>query len=370
MPDLFTAIESAAKAAQKALIPTDASTTFLNPDQIEALKNARIPQNPFSSSLYDSEDLRFPLNLGSNDINYYVCFFINETKWRKLNTGENNIDDKTRPVQMDTSGLFQPVMWNIEEGGAPKMFVDSTMNDNLRNSGSSAPQLNRFTIRLDKLIALYMPPEIIAKYIQDWSSEELRLSGDIVQGLLTEGGFHNQLGVIGQATFHSLITDVLKGVDTWLNYKGANNWATASVTSRLAFNPHLEVIYKGPNFRKFRFSFKFIPDSEKEADVVRNIIKNFKYYAAPSINTSLVGRFWIYPAEFDIVFYARGEENNFINKISTCVLTNIEVNYTPSGQFVPFRYSSNLKGATTVTILNMEFTEVELMTRQRIKQGY
>ena len=66
----------------------------------------------------------------------------------------------------------------------------------------------------------------------------------------------------------------------------------------------------------------------------------------------------------------RGEENEWLNKISTCVLVNMDVNYTPN-QYQTFRPHKNRKGAPPTEIdMKLDFMETEIITKRKINQGF
>ena len=57
-------------------------------------------------------------------------------------------------------------------------------------------------------------------------------------------------------------------------------------------------------------------------------------------------------------------ENDYYNKIGTCVLQNCEVNYTPTG------VKSFEDGGPTQTTMSLTFKETELLTKDRIAEGF
>ena len=59
----------------------------------------------------------------------------------------------------------------------------------------------------------------------------------------------------------------------------------------------------------------------------------------------------------------RGNENKHLNKISTCVLTKLDVNYGSD------RYVSYDDGAPQTTKISMGFTEMEIITRDKIENA-
>ena len=57
------------------------------------------------------------------------------------------------------------------------------------------------------------------------------------------------------------------------------------------------------------------------------------------------------------------KENSFYNKIATCVLTNVDVNYTPNGEVQSFG-----DGAPTQIAMSLSFKETEMMTKQHVER--
>ena len=75
------------------------------------------------------------------------------------------------------------------------------------------------------------------------------------------------------------------------------------------------------------------------------------------------------PSEFDIHYMyqaadGKASENDYYNKISTCVLSDCKVNYTPNG------VSSFEDGSPTAIKMDLTFEETEMMTKGRIDEGY
>jgi hypothetical protein len=125
-----------------------------------------------------------------------------------------------------------------------------------------------------------------------------------------------------------------------------------------ALNPQIEMVYKRTQNRSFVFDFRMQPRSSKESGNIKKIIKEFKRYAAPSL-TDEGGAYFNIPGQFDIEFMFKNEENKFIGKISTCVLENIDVNYSVAGAFATFD-----DGAPVDINLQLRFKEVDTLTRE------
>ena len=58
-------------------------------------------------------------------------------------------------------------------------------------------------------------------------------------------------------------------------------------------------------------------------------------------------------------------ENDYYNKISTCVCTNVTVDYTPDS-----KVSSFADGAPTKITMGLTFKETETLTKDKINEGY
>jgi hypothetical protein len=73
---------------------------------------------------------------------------------------------------------------------------------------------------------------------------------------------------------------------------------------------------------------------------------------------------YVYPSEFDIEYFFAGKENSSLNKISSCVLKEMTVNYSPNGTFTTFP-----DGTPTQINMTLQFVELETLTKERIEAG-
>ena len=60
----------------------------------------------------------------------------------------------------------------------------------------------------------------------------------------------------------------------------------------------------------------------------------------------------------------QAKENDFYNKIATCVLTGCSVDYTPNG------VKSFSDGAPTQINMTLSFSETKMLTKQKISDGF
>lgn len=307
------------------------------------------PLGPLNDNQYTYSNFIYPMDLGAPNAgkDHYMVFHINESA---------NTQFSTRSVN----------------GAAPT--DDAIINNNVAADArqNTFSQNQRPINRVATTIVLYMPQDIQAHYAADWSQTELGVASEVMA--LLKGTSTDWTNV-----FKSAGASIVKNVGEKVNsFTGTNVKDAASLAQRMVINNHQEVIFNGITFRTFNFNFRFTPESEDEAVNVDNIIRAFKFYSAPEILQGMAGRFWIYPGEFDIQYYANGKENLFLNKISTCAMTSMSVNYTPIGHWSAFRpYSGpgssdgTLQGSPSVcTDMQLSFIELELMTKKRVLEGY
>jgi hypothetical protein len=135
-----------------------------------------------------------------------------------------------------------------------------------------------------------------------------------------------------------------------------------------AVNPQMQVLFQSVDFRTFSFDFTFTPYSAEEALAIEKIIYEFKYASAPEINRNGVfgtqGMFFKVPDMFDIQFFYDGRENRKVHRITRCVLQNISVDYAPIG------WATYDGGEPVQTKLSLQFKEIEIVDKTRIKDGY
>ena len=73
---------------------------------------------------------------------------------------------------------------------------------------------------------------------------------------------------------------------------------------------------------------------------------------------------YVYPSEFDIAYFANGKENPNLHRHTSCVLTSMNINYTPNGMYTTFD-----NGMPTQINMSLEFRELALLTKDKVKNG-
>ena len=126
-----------------------------------------------------------------------------------------------------------------------------------------------------------------------------------------------------------------------------------------AINPNLELLFNGPQLRNFVFSFQFAPQEEKEAEVVRKIMRFFKQGMLPSFANESEGSsiFLSSPNIFRLTYRTGLKRIKSLNMFKMCALTACEIDYTPEGVWAAYADSS--AGSQPISS-NMALTFTEL----------
>ena len=365
---------------------------------------------------YERNTYRYPSDLGSSDKAHYMVININEqrlTSFSGEGTGDtpqaikNNINNGSfaagTSYQLANLGNIinqasnavgnSPLASSV--GGTVKQVLDSASGinqsiktgvdiirggaDGFSGLGKQVTQrLQTGSIRAEKRItdtvALYMPDTLAFTEAQTF--DELRPGGTLAAGVLSAG--------------KSAIDSILQGQDAGAIAKEVVGQVSPFILSGLAKqaggifqvafsqafgvvqNPMLELIYSSPSLRTFRFDFQFYPRDEKEAKEVQDIIQRLRFHQAPEVaQGGTNGFFLVPPSEFDISFYYNGRINPNIPKISTCVLTSMDVDYAPGG-FSSYEIPGEnaTVGGTGMPVsirLSLQFKETEIMTKSSIR---
>lgn len=311
--------------------------------------------------------LRYPITLGDNDDgqNNYVLFNINVQ-------GASKYNEDPSPQGSVSQGLASG---SIDATGVTLVSQQETAGAGPRRSNN--PSFQSGTRRIDTAIAIYMPGGFSVADASEWSSVELGTAGRLASsiGYLSSGnlsGITDRVGrlIRADAVGRGAARATAKAADEVLS----TNFSDAtSIYFRRLVNPQLEVAFKGKSNRTFQFQFKFTPTSEEEARMVLQIIKQFRYHAAPEFD-GVNNYELIYPSEFDIAFYRVPEaddntgvavRNEALPRLETCALTEITTNYSPFENFVTFE-----DGIPAEIDLSLTFTELSIIDKKRIKDGY
>jgi len=355
---------------------------------------------------YDYNSLRYPLDIGSADKGHYMVIHINTQTKTQFNPSGYSSENPTVIQNMlelqklrgvtNIGGYYQKLAQavgvtapstsnitgtqvastiknavnNISTGQNPQPN-QTTDNELLQSIGDISDNLtnSRFLRNIRRTtdsVVLYMPDTLNFEYRQNF--DELRLSNGLVAAAAGIGSSYDAYKNTGNGWAAGVAAMPFIASYT---LSGFNNFGRALTTAGLGLveNPMLELIYSQPTFRNFQFDFMFYPRDEKEALEVQKIIQKLKFHQAPEIKDSSYGYFLIPPSEFDIKFYYNGHINDNIDKISTCVLENVIVNYSPAGftAYESYGESKPSLGRTGMPVaiqMTLMFKETQILTKE------
>jgi hypothetical protein len=215
---------------------------------------------------------------------------------------------------------------------------------------------NNTHVFISDTIVLYTPPNVKTNYAVTYDTPETGGAGAVFGGQGLIEAFKSFAG-----------RDAILGSLGAL--PGAGDPASAlSKRGGEARNPNLEVVFKSVPFRKFDYTFEFAPKNKKEVDSVDKIIKLLRYHMQPELQGGS-SSFFTVPSEFQLTYMYIDRRNLYIPKISRCVLENLELDQSPENVFTTFQ-SDEIGAFPTLTKMTLSFTETEIMTKQKIADGF
>ena len=365
--------------------------------------NIGLTQTPISS--LDGNPLRFgtyqfPKDVFDNQqLGHYMVFYVNQQDSQKYDYR----DSVSNAATAFTEKTFSKALSGITGGGGytglrsdrnrlqvknnqvqgTSYRLNRANNEEIlstsdRNTSSmqGLQRTRKTTTRISDSIALYLPGQV--------TDNTSALYEDLSMGI---GGLGvNALGAAASSflneDFEKFGKDFTSGVGSVAGEAGRRFLVAAGEgltgaeglvqgVNKLfgqADNPFVEVFFTNMNLRKFTYNFVFAPRNEDETNEIQQIIQLFRFHMVPELQGTN-GRYITLPSTFDIHYMYKANngnsyENDYYTRLSTCVLQDCSVNYTPTG------VKSFGDGAPTQITMNLTFSETEALTKEKVKQGY
>ena len=231
------------------------------------------------------------------------------------------------------------------------------------------------TRRIQESVAIYLPPNVEDTTNAAYNDMRTGLAGflaargeQIASTQDAERIAKELLGSAGGVLSGAALRAVSEVAEMALGAEGTTQLVNKAFGQ--ADNPYMEVLFDAMQLRTFTYNFIFAPKNEKETEEVQKIIQIFRFHMAPELRGGQ-SRFLGLPSQFDIhyMYLPMGQtneatENLYYNRIATCVLQNCVTNYTPDG------VKSFEDGAPTKITMQLTFKETELLTKEKINQGF
>jgi len=326
--------------------------------------------------------LSYPLD---NEVNFqnghYMLFYVNvqdKTKY-EYTQGDTREIQETRLKGANDNEIRYNKLANARKGlytGDQASGADqgSTLR---KKSGETSDDLGvsslfNDTRRISDSVSLYLPPNVEDNTTAAYNDSRTGLVGFLAASGVGAGGKDRQ-------AMATAIGDTIKGLGMDITAKAVGaigdvfgSEGTEQLIKKAfggnADNPYMEVLFDAMQLRTFTYNFQFSPRNERESLEVQKIIQLFRFHMAPELRPK-VNRYLGLPSQFDIHYmFLSGagvsSENNFYNRIATCVLQDCKINYTPTG------VKSFEDGGPVQTTMQLTFKETELLTKEKIAQGF
>lgn len=290
------------------------------------------PLGALFGNKFGINSLQYPRNLGSATRGHVIQFSINEIE----------------PITYEEAKKFVTVT-----GGADLKERINSIKDFFSKDAQKTLNFKPKKKRKVATISLYIPDTFNFQYNAGYGN--LTLQQVTNELATTAAAATNNVPILGTLT---------KATTLGLSIAQSNAAKLALSTQGLAINPQQQLLFDGIDFRTYQLSFTFTPYSRQEAETVKEIIKLFRFHAAPQITTAAAGMFFVPPSTFDLDFLFNGQRNNNVSRVAESVIENIDVNYAPNG------WAAHDDGAPVQTTLTMNFKEIELIDKDKIKEGY
>jgi len=363
--------------------------------------NNSSPTAGIDNNKHRTKNFSFPLDTEApagdfGNHGHYIMFYINQQQDAKLSFSDPEKKDSSGSIasiksqqkipsyikKLQKDGSYTKVKNSSGLSQGAISFVDDSAYEKpipkiVRTKGSTVTVNRKPTTRLDTAIAMYMPQQVQVVYGAKYTDTEIGAGAAIgmnaVSDFMNNMGFMNVAERQGSQIQGEAIEEAkrlgLKGVDMigpgMKGLEQAFDMRRASIKA-----PRMELAFEGVGKRQFQYTFKMMPKNEAESNEIRNIIFAFKSNMLPEFKDgNRAGRRLIVPNTFDIQYMYNGAENTFLHKISTCVCTNVTVAY--GGDRYKTFDGIDGDGAPPVdTSITLNFQELEMMSRERIYEGY
>ena len=336
----------------------------------------------------------YPLDVQNNFQNgHYMLFYVNvqnKTKYKYKSQAGKDVGDYTQYTTYDQRSQVTTVhetkganaaevayqkgraMKSGKQIGESRFIESGELTKDAKKGVTSAFNDTR---RIQESVAIYLPPNVEDTTNAAYNDMRTGLAGflaargeQIASTQDAERIAKELIGSAGGVLSGAALRAVSEVAEMALGAEGTTQLVNKAFGQ--ADNPYMEVLFDAMQLRTFTYNFIFAPKNEKETEEVQKIIQIFRFHMAPELRGGQ-SRFLGLPSQFDIhyMYLPMGQtneakENLYYNRIATCVLQNCVTNYTPDG------VKSFEDGAPTKITMTLTFKETELLTKDKINQGF
>jgi len=355
-------------------------------------------------SVLDNDPLKFgtyqyPQDVFENgQLGHYMVFYVNVQDQKKYaypkNAKEVNNIQKEVVVGVDKFGRDIKTLKGLTQKEKQKYLNKINAITGVNRSSKASGALNlaggqrnrnslvglgryrNTTTRITDSVALYLPANVQDSTQANYQDAATGILGQKLNQFLIAGkqwrneDFTALAGTVSDSA-KTMLQEAIKTLGSEIVEGLTGAEGGVGLVNRLfgrAENPFVEVLFDAMQLRTFTYNFNFAPKNEAETAEIQNIIQLFRFHMAPQLRSEN-NRYLTLPSMFDIHYMYRAKdgqayENDYFNRVATCVLTACNVDYTP-GKLRTFE-----DGAPTNITMSLAFRETELLTKEKINAGY
>lgn len=342
------------------------------------------------STKYTTKAYSFPGDVaaqpGTGNQGHYIMFFINQQQNAKLGFGGEKLGAGQKSMEEESSRTKKEK--TKVKAQLNTDFIDDAASSNVRKTenkfkysskkGSTLSVPRPPTVRLDTAITLYMPQMVAfttsAQYQDEVVGDAAAAGANVYQEILN--GQKSGLDIakdamkrLGKDIGEGMINKGIGALSIIPGIEGAKDVFFAQQGFIKA--PKMELFFKGIGKRKFQYTFKMTPRNDAEMQEIRKIVQAFRLNMLPEFEDGdRASRRLTIPNTFDIQYMYNGHVNQYLHKISTCVLESCDVKYSGEGKYQTFQGVDGEGAPPTVTEMSLNFQEMEIITKERVAEGY
>lgn len=343
------------------------------------------PLNALYGNKYSLGTYHYPRDLSTNPTRKHVILFtVNRADPSKqIAVTDSDLNSLGSAATTGVSGLATATNQAFE--GKTSEAIGTAINTGSQVANAVKDPINKLTATkvsrfVATSIALYVPDSVKVEYDVQYQktglSDALGKAYYLAQGAASltdtfKGQGDTISSYINKAGNNPFVRDIIgKTLGAGAGATGGNAEAVRDLVLQAggyAFNPQLQVLFQGIDFRTFEFEFTLTPYSQEESKQIQDIIYQFKYASAPEIKKNgwfEQGMYMTIPDTFNIQFMYDGKENPNVHKIGECVLTNVSVDSATNG------WSTFNDGSPVQYKLKLQFQETIIVDKTRISEGY
>ena len=336
---------------------------------------------------FNTSILSYPSNVDSDpQQGHYIIFNINSFTPGKVKA------QKTKKTFSEVVNKINPSSGSVDDGNSfsgysaqdnsiqgtktiAKDLPSSPTGRNGRSGGSILAEKPK--VRLEAAISLYMPPSVSVSYDVKYADQEIgtlaMLGSDAIEAFKgMSGGTSAKLRAAADALGPGGKEGLTNLLNASLDTLALGARALQQIESGKVITPRMEMMFEGVGRRSFSYTFNFIPKSAEEARTIEEIIYTFKENMMPEYSNPNTRREMNIPNTFDITYMYQNQVNGFINKISTCFLQKIDVQYG-ADRYTAYEPTSSRTGngpPPQKSSITLDFVEMETLSKEMIREGF